>query len=403
MSISGGSGSLRFLKNLILSHPEHDGAVRALGSVLDRVSSALALRGDEAQSSINPRVVTLIPPAFSLSMVIDCYQAGLRHFGEIAAHELIRKAEDEDVLRHCPDIKWHFYGNIQPSVATSRLVKTANLYMIESVHDETIATVLDAAAAAEKRETLLKVMVQVASSEEEKKLGLLSPSSAHRLCRHILEDCPYLELCGLMTNSLPLSTRSNPTPHYNESTNNNDDDNNNNESSDCNMQIRVDGDDSIDDPNEAHFQALTTARLDVCRRLQMEVEEFELSMGDTWDFERAVEMGSSNIRITLDSLGFSPPVISPPPPPPPPPQPLSESLSVGDEVVLTNSGVGVGEGSGVGGKIDGGDGSGDNRDGIGEKCRIDGDGSGGSGCIHDGSGHGGRAGDGEGGGNDIKS
>merc|ERR1719481_2474267 len=75
--------------------------------------------------------------------------------------------------------------------------------MIESVHDETVATVLDKAASAENRESLLKVMVQVASSEEEKKLGLLSSSSVHRLCRHIVEDCPSLEFCGLMTNSLP--------------------------------------------------------------------------------------------------------------------------------------------------------------------------------------------------------
>ena len=99
MSISSGGSSVRFVKNLILSHPEHDGAIRALGSVLDRVEAALQLRADDAQSSTHPRVVTLIPPNFSLSMVIDCYQAGLRHFGEIAAHELIRKAEDEDVLR----------------------------------------------------------------------------------------------------------------------------------------------------------------------------------------------------------------------------------------------------------------------------------------------------------------
>lgn len=271
--MSGAGGSARFLKNLVLSHPEHDGAIKALSRVLERVEAALQLRSDDAVSSTAPRVVTFIPPNFSPSMVIDCYQAGLRHFGEMTPHELIRKAEDEDVLTHCPDIKWHFFGPIQPSVGTSRLVKTANLFMIESVHNETIATVLDQSAAAEKRESLLKVMVQVAASEEDEKLGLLAPSASHRLCRHIVEDCPYLELCGLMVNSSRTE---------NESANN----------------------DAIDE----EFQALTMARLDVCRRLQMEVEEFELSMGGSWDYERAIELGSSNVRIALDALGISPPV-----------------------------------------------------------------------------------------------
>lgn len=270
-----GAGSIRFLKNLVFSRPEHDSAIKALGVVLERVEAALPLRADDALSSTPPRVVTHVPPDFPLSLVIDCYQAGLRHFGEKTAHELIRKAENEDVLKHCPEIRWHFYGAIQPSVATSRLVKTANLYMIESVHNETIATVLDRSAG-EKRDPL-KVMVQVAASEEEEKLGLTPSSSSNRLCRHIVEDCPHLELCGLMIHPSPRRAD-------NESANNGN---------------------AATDP----FQVLTTARLDVCRTLQVEVEDFQLSMGGTWDYERAIELGSSNVRIALDELGISAPVV----------------------------------------------------------------------------------------------
>lgn len=281
MAMSSGGSSVRFLKNLTTIHPDNFVAIQALGSVLTRVDAALSTRDDEAQSPLPPRLVTLIPPQYSLSLLIDCYQAGLRHFGEIAQHELIRKAENDDVLRHCPDIKWHFYGNIQPSVATSRLVKTANLFMIESVHNETVATVLDQAAAAEKRDSLLKVMVQVANSEEEKQLGFIPSSSAHRLCRHIVEDCPYLELCGLMANP-PASSPLPPLP--NESSNN-----------------ETEG---MSDLNEELYQTMMMARLNVCRGLQMEVDDLELSMGGSFDFERAVEMGSSNVRIVLDNLGL---------------------------------------------------------------------------------------------------
>ena len=286
--MSGAAGSARFLRNLVLSHAEHDGAIKALSGVLERVEAALQLRSDDAMTTTAPRVVTFVPPDFSLSMVIDCYQAGLRHFGETLPHELIRKAEDEDVLRHCPDIKWHFCGPIQPSVATSRLVKTANLYMIESVHDQTLASLLDQSAAAAKRESALKVMVQVAASEaDETQMGLVAASSSHRLCRHIAEDCPYLELCGLMINASSTSKN-----RANESTNN-------------------ESPPDAGEEEQEEFQILSTARLDVCKHLQMEVEEFELSMGGACNLERAIKMGSSNVRIALDALGIAPPTYSP--------------------------------------------------------------------------------------------
>ena len=279
--MTGVGHSSRFLKNMVLSHPDHDRAIKAMSRVLERVEAALQLRSDDAASTSAPRVVTFVPPNFSLTMIVDCYQAGLRHFGETTPHELIRKAEAEDILQHCPDIKWHFYGPLQPSVATSRLVKAPNLYMIESVHNDTLATVLDQSAASVKRESLLKVMVQVAASEKEEKLGLLAPSSSYRLCQHIVEDCPYLELCGLMVNT---------SSSGNASTNN---------------------DSESNETFDEEFQALATARLDVCRTLQMEVEELQLSVGGSWDFERAIELGSSNVRIDLEALGVSAPEYSP--------------------------------------------------------------------------------------------
>lgn len=58
----------------------------------------------------------------------------------------------------------------------------------------------------------------------------------------------------------------------------------------------------MSDPNEELYQTMMMARLNVCRGLQMEVDDLELSMGGSFDFERAVEMGSSNVRIVLDNL-----------------------------------------------------------------------------------------------------
>jgi pyridoxal phosphate enzyme (YggS family) len=256
MALSG--VTTKFIKNLVLSRPEYEKTFQALSQVLEKMEAALERRPEEALARGQPRVVSVIPRHVPPSIIIDCYQAGLRHFGESIAHELINKASNQDILDNCPDINWHFHGHIQPSPANSRLVKTPNLYMIESVHNKTVADILDRCVAQE-RKTGLRVMVQVCSSKEEQQTGVTPHEEAHYLCEHIVEDCPHLQLAGLMINGSP-----------NQSSNN---------------------------EGQSEFQSLAKTRLDVCRHLQLEVEDFELSMGGCHNYEEAIGLGSSNVRI----------------------------------------------------------------------------------------------------------
>nr|CAB3479444.1 unnamed protein product [Digitaria exilis] len=50
-------------------------------------------------------------------------------------------------------------------------------------------------------------------------------------------------------------------------------------------------------------QALVDCKLEVCNALQIPTEQFELSMGMSGDFEQAIEMGSTNVRIGSTIFG----------------------------------------------------------------------------------------------------
>lgn len=48
-----------------------------------------------------------------IEMITEAYAAGQRHFGENYVQELEEKSRSEQILRQCPDIKWHFIGHLQ--------------------------------------------------------------------------------------------------------------------------------------------------------------------------------------------------------------------------------------------------------------------------------------------------
>jgi PLP dependent protein len=48
---------------------------------------------------------------------------------------------------------------------------------------------------------------------------------------------------------------------------------------------------------ETDFQVLKELRTTVCQKLNLPEEDFELSMGMSSDFEHAIEMGSTEVRV----------------------------------------------------------------------------------------------------------
>lgn len=225
-------------------------AAAALQSVLQRVHQS-AERCGRGPDRIRVVAVSKTKP---VSLIRQVYDAGHRCFGENYVQEIVEKAPQLP-----EDIQWHFIGNLQ-SNKVKPLLSVPNLAMVETVDDEKIANVLNRVVGTIGRKPL-KVLVQVNTSGEESKYGV-DPAGCLELVKHVSSSCPNLEFCGLMTIGMPDYTS---TPE--------------------------------------NFKTLANCKTEVCKALGIPEDQCELSMGMSGDFELAIEMGSTNIRVGSTIFG----------------------------------------------------------------------------------------------------
>ena len=179
----------------------------------------------------------------------QAYDAGQRHFGENYVNEVIEKAP------HLPDdICWHFIGHLQ-SNKCKKLLEVPNLWAIETVDSLKLANLLNANSA--HRSEPLRIYLQVNTSGEDNKNGI-EPKDTVAVAKHVTSENKNLLLQGLMTiGALGAS--------------------------DNNEQYNPD------------FE-----RLVMCRKTleaELGLQNLELSMGMSADYEVAVKMGSDNVRV----------------------------------------------------------------------------------------------------------
>lgn len=138
-----------------------------------------------------------------------------------------------------------------------------SLACVESVDSAKIATKLSNACENAGRADKLGVMVQVNTSGEESKAGVEPGEAAVELAKHIVsEACPNLELLGLMTIGMPDYTS-----------------------------------------KPENFECLARCRAEVAAALALDEDALDLSMGMSGDFEAAVRMGSTNVRVGSTIFG----------------------------------------------------------------------------------------------------
>ncbi|KAL0362849.1 UNVERIFIED_CONTAM: Pyridoxal phosphate homeostasis protein [Sesamum calycinum] len=170
-------------------------------------------------------------------------------------------ARGHRLFRQLPeDIEWHFIGHLQSNKVKPLLTAVPNIAMVEGVDNEKVANNLDRVVSNIGRQPL-KVLVQVNTSGEVSKSGI-NPSECVDLVKHVKLGCPNLEFAGLMTIGMPDYTS---TPE--------------------------------------NFKTLLNCRAEICKALGMAESQCELSMGMSGDFEQAIEMGSTNVRIGSTIFG----------------------------------------------------------------------------------------------------
>lgn len=227
----------------------------ALRAVNERVQQAVARRPRDLPA-IQPRLVA-VSKTKPADMVVEAYGHGQRTFGENYVQELLEKASNPKILSLCPEIKWHFIGHLQKQ-NVNKLMAVPNLFMLETVDSVKLADKVNSSWQKKGSPERLKVMVQINTSGEESKHGL-PPSETIAVVEHINAKCPSLEFVGLMT-------------------------------------IGSFGHDLSQGPNP-DFQLLLSLREELCKKLNIPADQVELSMGMSVDFQHAIEVGSTNVRI----------------------------------------------------------------------------------------------------------
>lgn len=192
------------------------------------------------------------------NLLMECYQNQQRHFGENYVQELIDKSK---VLPS--DIHWHFIGHLQSNKVKS-ICQIPNLYMVQTVDRQKIAKALNSAMS-ELESRKLKVLVQVNTSGEDSKSGC-PPEETVALCKYVIDQCPFLELCGLMT--IGDLTNSKSTEDYN-----------------------------------PDFEKLVSLKGTVCQELALDQNQFHLSMGMSSDYELAIRYGATLVRVGSTIFG----------------------------------------------------------------------------------------------------
>jgi len=194
--------------------------------------------------------------------------AGHRDFGENYIQELVEKATlatDEDSADEISkSIRWHFIGRIQSNKA-KLLCTVPNLFAVHTVHNEKIANALqkhwldlhgpDAQP--------LRVFIQVNTSGEESKGGC-PPDEAPNLALAVTQNCPNLQLIGLMC---------------------------------IGKYSGAEGDASPD------FTTLNNCRSAAADALSLNPDTLALSMGMSHDFETALEYGATHVRVGSTIFG----------------------------------------------------------------------------------------------------
>jgi len=235
-------------------------AARNVADVLSRISSACSKASPPPTRATRLVAVSKTKPVEQLKEV---YDAGHKIFGENYVQEILEKAP-----KLPSDIRWHFVGHIQSNKAKALVQGIPNLAVVETVDSKKLADKLNAAVEQCKslrEERLLDVMVQVNTSGEESKYGVAPGENVVDLAKHIRDNCKQLKLIGLMTIGMPDYTS-----------------------------------------RPENFERLKEERKRVCEALGLgdDYEQaLELSMGMSGDFENAIAMGSTNVRVGSTIFG----------------------------------------------------------------------------------------------------
>ena len=211
---------------------------------------------EEACRKVNrdPKEVTLIAVSKTkpVELLREAYQAGARCFGENKVQEIM------DKYPQLPsDIQWHMIGHLQRNKVKYIVDKVDLIHSVDSMR-----LAEEISKEAEKKQTDVKVLIEVNVAQEESKFGV-SVDETEELVREIAK-LPRIHVLGLMTIAPNVS-----------------------------------------DPEENRpvFRTLKKLAVDIKMKNIDNVRMDVLSMGMTGDYQVAIEEGATMVRVGTGIFG----------------------------------------------------------------------------------------------------
>lgn len=224
-----------------------------LKHVRGRIKSAC----EKCNRSVDDVRLVAVSKTKPLELLKEAYEGSQRVFGENYAQELVDKAGQMP-----KDVEWHFIGALQSNKANmlvKSVVPVSKKFTVETVSSMKLANKLNNAMSNLEdipEDRKLSIFIQVNTSGEDSKSGI-EPGEVAELCKEISANCDRLEIQGLMTIGAP-------------------------------------GDLGC-------FDTLIECRDKVSSELG--IDNLELSMGMSGDFEEAIERGATNVRVGSTVFG----------------------------------------------------------------------------------------------------
>jgi len=191
----------------------------------------------------------------SVENIIELYHAGQHDFGENYVDELEKKSNDNLIQTQCPDIRWHFIGHLESNKINRILTRVPNLACIQTVDSNEFADRLNNNL--KQQSKTLNILIQINTSNEQQKSGI-EPKDFLSLYEHIKSNCTHLICQGLMT---------------------------------------IGSLDNVNADDDSDFHVLIKCRKELCEKYNIPIDHIELSMGMSNDYERAIQAGSTIVRV----------------------------------------------------------------------------------------------------------
>ena len=160
-----------------------------LKTVLSKVQTAFTDSQKPTKKAPTLIAVSKTKPASDIKILYDQSQ---RFFGENYVEELLEKQKQLP-----EDIKWHFIGHLQ-SNKVNKLI-TPQLYCLQTIDSVKLANKVNENIRKKGWDRPLRVYVQVKTSEEESKAGVVGKEELFGLIETVHEKCEFLLFAGLMT------------------------------------------------------------------------------------------------------------------------------------------------------------------------------------------------------------